>query len=97
MLPTTGHDCLKNPSSTSRHEAIFCIAVPPVNHMHNCTKLSAKNNYYIYYIIYNYNYMLWRSLGSNSETRYSEDSETHFLLRIRSKTANCMLHSQFQL
>jgi hypothetical protein len=29
MLATIGHDCLKNPSSTSRHDAIRCTRVPP--------------------------------------------------------------------
>jgi hypothetical protein len=30
MLATTGHDCLMNTSSTSRHEVILCTMVPPV-------------------------------------------------------------------
>jgi hypothetical protein len=29
MLATTGHDCLMNPSSTSKHEEVFCITVHP--------------------------------------------------------------------
>jgi hypothetical protein len=32
MLATTGHDCLMNTSSTSRHEVILCSSVPAVKH-----------------------------------------------------------------
>jgi hypothetical protein len=32
ILDTTGHDSLKNPSSTSKHDSILCGKVPPIIH-----------------------------------------------------------------